>query len=134
MGYDINRFLEAQEHVYEAALSELVEGRKQGHWIWYIFPQLRGLGTSRNSVYYGLADVDEARAYLAHPLLGQRYQECIEAVHHAVVVQRADPLQVMGSEIDVLKLCSSVDLFLQVVSQDTPLALKLTELRGQLSY
>ena len=134
MGYDLNRFLEAQEHVYEAALAELVEGRKQGHWIWYIFPQLRGLGTSRNSVYYGLADVDEARAYLAHPLLGQRYQECIEVIHHSVVVRRADPLQVMGSEIDVLKLCSSVDLFLQVVSQDTPLALKLTELRGQLSY
>jgi len=104
MGYDLNRFLEAQEHVYEAALAELVEGRKQGHWIWYIFPQLRGLGTSRNSVYYGLADVDEARAYLAHPLLGQRYQECIEAVDHTVVVRIADLLRVTRSENDVLKL------------------------------
>ena len=66
----LERFVQAQEKSYAAALGELKAGRKTGHWIWWIFPQLRGLGTSEYSVFYGLADQAEAKAYLAHPVLG----------------------------------------------------------------
>ena len=72
----IDRFILAQEegNSYERALAELKAGRKKGCWIWWVFPQLRGLGKSHNSTYYGLADEDEAREYLAHPVLGVRFR------------------------------------------------------------
>lgn len=68
--YNIDRFLQAQEHAYPYALQELKAGRKRSHWIWYVFPQLKGLGRSYNSEYYGISGLDEAKAYLEHHVLG----------------------------------------------------------------
>lgn len=68
----LERFVDAQERIYELALTEVKSGKKLSHWIWYIFPQLKGLGESYNSHYYGIDDMDEARAYLKHPILGAR--------------------------------------------------------------
>jgi uncharacterized protein (DUF1810 family) len=110
----LDRFLQAQEKTYAGALAELKAGQKTGHWIWWIFPQLRGLGTSPNSTYYGLADEVEARAFIQHPILGARYRRCVAAVHAQICEGRGDPQVVMGSEIDVLKLASSLELFLNV--------------------
>jgi uncharacterized protein (DUF1810 family) len=112
----LDRFLQAQEKTYAGALAELRAGRKTGHWIWWIFPQLRGLGISHNSTFYGLADEDEARAYLQHPVLGQRYCECVEVVHGHLCMGGVSPLELMGSEVDVLKLGSSLEIFLKVAS------------------
>ena len=78
--FDLNRFVEAQEGVYSDALSELRAGRKRTHWIWYIFPQIAGLGRSARSERYAIQSDDEARAYLDHPVLGPRFIECAEAV------------------------------------------------------
>jgi uncharacterized protein (DUF1810 family) len=110
----LERFIQAQEKTYAGALAELKAGKKTGHWIWWIFPQLRGLGTSHNSTYYGLADEDEALAYLQHPVLGMRYRECVATAHSHLCVVGIAPLTLMGSAIDVLKLRSSLDLFLRV--------------------
>jgi uncharacterized protein (DUF1810 family) len=110
----LDRFIQAQEKTYAGALAELKSGAKTGHWIWWIFPQLRGLGTSHNSTYYGLADEAEARAYLKHPVLGARYQECLEVVRGYLCQGRVAVLTLMGSEVDVLKLRSSLELFLKV--------------------
>lgn len=110
----LDRFLQAQEKTYEGALAELQAGRKTGHWMWWIFPQLRGLGTSHNSTFYGLADEAEAVSYLTHPVLGSRYRECVEVVHGHLCMGRVSLLELMGSEVDALKLRSSLDLFLRV--------------------
>jgi len=107
----LERFVQAQEKSYAAALGELKAGRKTGHWIWWIFPQLRGLGTSEYSVFYGLADQAEAKAYLAHPVLGAHYRECVAVVHRHLCEGGVVPLTLMGSEIDVVKLRSSLGLF-----------------------
>jgi uncharacterized protein (DUF1810 family) len=76
--YHLARFLSAQQHDYEQAVSELHGGRKQSHWIWYVFPQLKGLGSSEQSSFYGIASLAEAEAYLAHPVLGPRLLECTQ--------------------------------------------------------
>lgn len=110
----LDRFIQAQEKTYAGALAELKAGRKTGHWIWWIFPQLRGLGTSHNSTFYGLADGYEAHAYFLHPVLGPRYRECVAVVHRHLCEGRVAPLALMGSEVDVLKLRSSLKLFLGI--------------------
>ena len=112
----LDRFVQAQEAFYEGALAELKAGEKTGHWIWWIFPQLKGLGTSRNSTFYGIADEAEALAYLQHPILGPRYRECVAIVHGHLCQGGVAPLALMGSEIDVMKLRSSLALFLKVVA------------------
>ena len=101
------RFVEAQERSYDRALAELTAGRKDGHWMWYIFPQLRGLGRSETARFYGIEDMAEARAYLAHPVLGPRLSACTLALlpHHGT-----PPERIMGG-IDALKLRSSMTLF-----------------------
>ncbi len=109
----LERFVQAQEKTYEGALAELKAGRKTGHWIWWIFPQLRGLGSSHNSTYYGLADEAEARAYIQHPILGQRYCDCVHEVYMQLYREKKTPVELMGSEIDVIKLTSSLELFLR---------------------
>jgi uncharacterized protein (DUF1810 family) len=116
----LERFVQAQEKggSYDSALAELRAGRKTGHWIWWIFPQLRGLGTSHNSTYYGLADEAEALAYLHHPILGVRYLECVAAIHVHLCRGGVDPEALMGSEIDVMKLRSSLEIFLKVTLAD----------------
>ncbi len=80
MPYDLERFMAAQEYVYEGVLSELRRGFKTGHWIWFIFPQVAGLGHSDTSRYFAIGSLDEARAYLAHPVLGARLRECARIV------------------------------------------------------
>lgn len=109
----LDRFIEAQEKTYAGALAELKAGRKTGHWIWWIFPQVRGLGTTHNSIYYGIADEAEARAYIKHPVLGQRYCDCVHAVYLQLYRHGKTPLELMGSETDVMKLRSSLELFLR---------------------
>ena len=115
MAYDLNRFLTAQEQHYAQALAEIRAGRKRSHWIWYIFPQLRGLGYSYNAEYYGIADAEEARQYLAHPVLGARLREITEAL---LELPESDSVRVMGRPDD-LKLCSSMTLFEYVSVQDS---------------
>jgi uncharacterized protein (DUF1810 family) len=107
----LERFVQAQEKTYAGALAELKAGRKTGHWIWWVFPQLRGLGTSERSIFYGLVDESEARAYIQHPVLGSRYRECVGIVHGHLCQGGMAPLTLMGSHIDVLKLRSSLELF-----------------------
>ena len=116
----LERFVQAQEKggSYERALAELKAGRKTGHWIWWVFPQLKGLGTSHNSTFYGLADEAEARAYIQHPVLGPRYRECVAVVHLHICQGKVEPRTLMGSEVDVLKLRSSLEIFLKVTRAD----------------
>ena len=108
--FNLQRFVEAQANgVYEAALAELKAGRKQGHWMWFIFPQHRDLGRSATAKFYGLSGADEARAYLAHPLLGPRYCECVAAV--GAWVERGRSLEAIFGELDAMKFRSSVEIF-----------------------
>jgi uncharacterized protein (DUF1810 family) len=109
MSYDLDRFLEAQEHHYEHVLQELRAGRKTTHWMWYIFPQIRGLGHSPTSRFYAIASIEEAMAYLAHPILGLRLRECTQLVLEAKDQSLTD---IFGG-IDALKFCSCMTLFLQ---------------------
>ena len=105
--YDLTRFLDAQEDDYEQALSEIKAGRKYTHWMWYIFPQMDGLGFSSTAKRYVIRSVDEARAYLAHPVLGLRLVECAEA---ALRVEGRTATELFGSPDD-LKLRSCATLF-----------------------
>jgi uncharacterized protein (DUF1810 family) len=108
--YNLNRFVQAQEHDYELALSEIRRGRKRSHWMWYIFPQYAGLGFSAMSQEYAIKSVAEAQAYLSHPILGQRLVECTEAV---LAIEEKSAYEVFGSPDD-LKLKSCATLFAQV--------------------
>ncbi|WP_323810160.1 DUF1810 domain-containing protein [Sphingobium baderi] len=101
------RFIEAQANVYEMALAEIRAGAKRSHWMWFVFPQLRGLGHSPTAHYYGIASLAEARAYLAHPVLGPRYLECVKALQ---ALGGSDPVSIFGS-VDAMKLRSSLTLF-----------------------
>lgn len=105
--YDLDRFLMAQAPAYDIALAELIGGRKLTHWMWFIFPQLQGLGRSSMAQRYGISSLDEARAYLAHPVLGQRLRECVIAVLDS---GETSLHSIFGSPDD-LKFCSSVTLF-----------------------
>jgi uncharacterized protein (DUF1810 family) len=108
--YDLQRFVRAQEHDYEEALSEIRSGRKRSHWMWYIFPQFEGLGVSPTSKQYAVKSVAEARAFLAHPLLGPRLQECAEA---AVRIEGLSAADIFGFPDD-MKLRSCATLFASV--------------------
>jgi uncharacterized protein (DUF1810 family) len=119
----LDRFVKAQEKTYAGALAELKAGQKRGHWIWWVFPQMRGLGTSEYSVFYGIADEAEASAYLQHPVLGARYRECVSVVHGHLCQGGVAPLELMGSDVDVLKLRSSLQLFLKVAAKSDTLFL-----------
>lgn len=105
--FDLQRFVDAQEDDYAQALAEIRAGRKMSHWIWYVFPQLRGLGRSYLADYYGISGMQEAQAYLAHPVLGARLREIARA---ALALDASDPVSVMG-DIDALKLRSCLTLF-----------------------
>lgn len=107
MTFDLERFTTAQEHAYEGVLRELRAGRKTGHWIWYVFPQLAGLGSSQLSRYYAITSLEEAVAYLAHPLLGPRLRECA-AVVASSGTRRADDF---FGWLDAKKVRSSMTLF-----------------------
>ncbi len=105
--YNLQRFLSAQKEHYSDAINELRSGKKNGHWMWYIFPQYRGLGHSETSQFYAIGSLDEASAYLCHPLLGARLISCTDAVLRLPII---DPESVFGS-IDSLKFRSSMTLF-----------------------
>ena len=105
--YNLSRFLEAQELGYPIAREELISGQKRSHWMWYIFPQLRGLGSSAIFQFYGITSLEEAREYLAHPLLGQRLRELTKIL---LGLEECQAEQIFG-EIDALKLFSSLTLF-----------------------
>ena len=105
--YNLARFVEAQAPVYETALAELRAGRKRSHWMWFVFPQLAGLGMSATAKFYGIAGLGEARAYLAHPILGTRLLACTEAV---LGIQGRSLNAIFGSPDD-LKFRSSMTLF-----------------------
>lgn len=111
---NLYRFLEAQANDYTRALAEIRNGRKQSHWIWYIFPQLAGLGYSETSKYYAIQDYEEAEAYLAHPVLGTRL---IEVSNALLSVQGKTATQILGSPDD-MKVKSSMTLFSQIPSAD----------------
>ena len=106
--YNLERFVSAQEYNYASALNEIKAGMKRTHWIWYIFPQLKGLGHSRKALYYGIEDIEEAKLYLENPILGARLLEITEALTQ---LQESDPSEVMGGDVDSAKLKSCMTLF-----------------------
>ena len=105
--FDLRRFVEAQAPVYRSVVDELRGGRKRSHWMWFVFPQLRGLGSSPMAARYGIASLEEAHAYLRHELLGPRLHECAQLVNQ---VQGRSIAEIFGSPDD-LKLRSSMTLF-----------------------
>ncbi|WP_294357210.1 DUF1810 domain-containing protein [uncultured Sphingomonas sp.] len=107
VSHDLNRFVAAQADSYDRALAELTAGRKQSHWMWFIFPQIAGLGRSATAIHYAIHDLFEAQAYLAYPLLGPRYLACCTALLRHKGRNARD---IMG-EIDAVKLRSSLTLF-----------------------
>jgi uncharacterized protein (DUF1810 family) len=112
--YDLERFVEAQERVMASVFAELKQGRKRGHWIWFVFPQLKGLGHSANSEFYGISGTAEASGYLQHPVLGPRLLECTRLVN-AVNGRRAEDI---FGEIDALKFRSSMTLFAKAAPEN----------------
>jgi uncharacterized protein (DUF1810 family) len=107
MSFDLERFVQAQDKVLPQVRRELAEGRKRSHWMWFIFPQLRGLGHSPTALFYGIASLAEAAAYLAHPLLGPRLEACTALVN---AITGRSLHEVFGSPDD-LKFHSSMTLF-----------------------
>ncbi len=108
--FDLQRFVHAQANgVYEQALAELRAGEKRTHWMWFIFPQHSDLGRSEMAKFYGLTGEEEARAYLAHPLLGPRYRECVAAVRAQLDAGKS--LEAIFGELDAMKFRSSVEIF-----------------------
>lgn len=105
--HDLKRFVDAQDPVYARVVSELRAGRKQSHWMWFIFPQLTGLGYSAMSRRYAIASLDEAKTYLAHPVLSARLRECAELV---LAAKDRTLAQIFGGPDD-MKFCSSMTLF-----------------------
>ncbi|GLK88002.1 DUF1810 domain-containing protein [Pseudomonas turukhanskensis] len=105
--YNLQRFVDAQASTYEHALAELEAGKKQSHWMWFIFPQLEGLGHSANAQRYGISGLDEANAYVTHPILGPRLHACAEAL---LAWSQRTAREIFGSPDDI-KLCSSMTLF-----------------------
>jgi uncharacterized protein (DUF1810 family) len=113
--HDLRRFVAAQEGVYESALGELRAGRKTGHWMWFVFPQLHGLGMSAMSQRYAIASLEEARAYLEHPVLGPRLAECARVLTE---LAGRDAEAIFGG-IDAIKLRSSMTLFARASEDDS---------------
>lgn len=112
--YNLERFVEAQAPVYEQVLSELRAGRKQSHWIWFIFPQIAGLGYSSTAQFYAIESLDEAAAYLQHPVLGPRLRECTEIVNG---IEGRSVNAILGSPDD-MKFRSSMTLFAQATKDN----------------
>jgi len=111
--FDLSRFLSAQDQVYEDVLAELKSGQKRTHWMWFVFPQIDGLGFSATTQYYAIKSLEEARQYLAHPVLGKRLRECAEAV---LAVQGRNISEIFGYPDD-LKLKSCLTLFAAITDQ-----------------
>jgi uncharacterized protein (DUF1810 family) len=112
--YDLDRFLKAQEETYDAALDELRAGRKQSHWIWFVFPQIAGLGSSPTAQHYAITSLDEAKAYLAHPVLGGRLHESLKVLQ---LLEETNADRIFG-ELDAMKFRSSLTLFAEADGGD----------------
>ena len=119
--FDLDRFLEAQEEDYETALDELGSGHKRSHWIWFIFPQIAGLGRSPTAQHYAIRSLDEAQAYLAHPILSARLHECLKALQ---LLAPTSAETVFGS-LDAMKFRSSLTLFAEADPGDAIVAAAL---------
>ncbi len=113
--HSLERFTEAQAYTYANALKEIQKGKKLSHWMWFIFPQLRGLGHSEMSYAYGIASLDEAKRYLAHPILSERLMEICNAL---LTHKTKRPIEIFGY-IDAIKLQSSMTLFALVSEEDS---------------
>jgi uncharacterized protein (DUF1810 family) len=112
--YNLERFVIAQDSIYKRVLSELQAGTKMGHWMWFIFPQIRGLGRSPTSIEYAISSRDEAQAFLQHPVLGPRLKECTQLVLN---VNGRSATDIFGTPDDI-KFRSSMTLFAQVSRDD----------------
>jgi len=106
--YNLQRFVDAQNGLIDTALAELGAGSKQSHWMWFVFPQLDGLGRSATAKFYGISSIEEARAYLEHPLLGSRLRKCVASLQQWSGRRSAE--QILGP-VDAMKLRSSLTLF-----------------------
>ena len=124
--FDLERFVEAQAPVYERVRSELREGRKRSHWMWFVFPQIEGLGSSAMARRFAIASREEARAYLAHPVLGARLIECTRLVNR---VEGKSVSQILGSPDD-MKFRSSMTLFAQTAPENRDFADALEKFFG----
>jgi uncharacterized protein (DUF1810 family) len=124
--FQLQRFVQAQDPVYEQAIRELRSGRKSSHWMWYVFPQLRGLGWSPTAQYYGISSFAEAQAYLAHPVLGARLGECVQLV---LGVQGRTAQQIFGYPDD-LKFRSCLTLFAAAAPDPVPFTQALAKYYG----
>jgi len=114
--FHLDRFVTAQSGgIFELALAEIRSGRKQSHWMWFIFPQHRDLGHSATAKFYGLGGIDETRAYAAHPLLGERLRECCRAILPHL---KQEPAEDILGPIDALKLRSSMEIFSEAVPEE----------------
>lgn len=113
MIFNLDRFVMAQEHSYDIALEEVKNGKKESHWMWFVFPQIIGLGESDTSIFYSLTDIGEAKLYLEHQVLGPRL---VEITKELLYLETDDPIDVFG-EVDALKLNSCMTLF-DYVSND----------------
>jgi uncharacterized protein (DUF1810 family) len=111
--FGLERFVEAQEKIYEQACAELRMGRKRSHWMWFVFPQIRGLGSSPTAVRYAISGLEEARAYLEHPVLGVRLRECVGIV---CGVEGRTVEEIFGYPDD-LKFHSSITLFVKAAGE-----------------
>jgi uncharacterized protein (DUF1810 family) len=112
---DLQRFVDAQEDIFDTALAELRAGNKRSHWMWFVFPQMRGLGSSSNAQFYGIASLEEANAYLAHEVLGPRLLACTQAV----LSVQGKSLETILGQVDAQKFRSSMTLFLR--ASDAPI-------------
>lgn len=124
--YDLQRFVDAQDRVYATVIEELTEGRKRSHWMWFIFPQLRGLGSSPTAIRFGISSAAEARAYLAHELLGPRLRECARLVAR---VEGRSAEQIFGWP-DEAKLRSSMTLFARAADHEEDFVAVLEKFYG----
>ncbi|HEV2318266.1 MAG TPA: DUF1810 domain-containing protein [Verrucomicrobiae bacterium] len=112
--YNLQRFLDAQEDVFDDVCSELRAGRKTGHWMWFVFPQIQGLGKSETARRFAISSLAEAKAYLAHPILGPRLGECAALV----TATKSTSAEKIFGEIDSLKLFSSMTLFAKATTEN----------------
>ncbi len=124
--YDLQRFVDAQERLYASVVEELTEGRKRSHWMWFVFPQLRGLGSSPTAVRFGISSAEEARAYLEHEVLGPRLRECARLVAQ---IDGRSAEEIFGWPDD-LKLRSSMTLFAHAADDKTDFVAVLDKLYG----
>jgi uncharacterized protein (DUF1810 family) len=124
--YDLQRFVDAQEPVYARVCAELEAGRKRTHWMWFIFPQIAGLGHSAMAMKYAISGADEARAYLAHPVLGERLRCCTKLVNG---IEGRTAEEIFGP-VDTMKFRSSMSLFAKVAGENAEFVAALEKYFG----